>query len=420
MWYSIFKLASIIFGGIVAALGEFFEYRKNGKVTKIGKTALLLFSFSVISAVVFSFLEDKKDKDNDALQEKRYKSNIDTIQSIAGQLTTVQQQYEYNSKIEELRYYKNLNKLEDIILHIQSENFANNKRHLQSLDSLSKITNGLLELNDKAISIISSTEKLNNASNEVLRDLERVYYAIEPLEMSFQTSLKVDKEKISLFLANQDLFPYKKYYNINSDTVEFRSANSLTLNLPIDTMLKTHKTYFDKSSTNSIAASEINLEIKVKPKVAPYVDIIYKAKSNEAVDLKKILIVNDTVHQFYKGLKFSTNVISTRLKNLNDFLGSKLQFRIYYMVNDSSKNINTIKIKDLQLSFGKSPKHVLKIENSDLKEIKTFVYHSDFMDRLDKLNFHMIFIDFEMEITEGLFRKLISTNRYVELELYDE
>jgi hypothetical protein len=47
MWYTIFKILSIVLAGIIAIFGDFFEYRKEGKLTRNGKIALALFLTSL-------------------------------------------------------------------------------------------------------------------------------------------------------------------------------------------------------------------------------------------------------------------------------------------------------------------------------------------------------------------------------------
>jgi hypothetical protein len=348
------------------------------------------------------------------VEEARFKSNIDTLKVVADKLNKIEKQYKENADIEAERHRLNLNKLllvnsnlRNIISKLQAQNDSNYKRHLQSLDSLSKVTKELLTINNKTIDIISSTEKLNTATNEILRDIEKNYFPIDPLQIDFNISFKI-KEELIPFPKKDNAFHIKK---LNSnDSVEF-NKNSFHLSKSLDNKIsskawmdlyKIRDYLFQKSSPKALIASSVSITIEVangKSDLTP--DLIYKGETNESLDLKKIVLTGNSVKQFYKNISLTNKIYTTRIKNLNDLKNSTLKFFIFFQIDDSLNYIDVKALDDLQLNFGISPKYRLQVNN---KKLEGYSVNEDAFKKRE-IGINSIGIWFNVILDEEMFKK---------------
>ncbi len=154
------KIFLLILAGIITILGDLFEYRKDGKFTIIGVTALIVILISVLGAITIEFNQYEEQAVESKKQNERHLQTINESKKIASTqhsltlnlLTVIDSLHNLNTNLTTAQYLNYLaqqgiiGQLNNTLHVLDSTNKTNNKQFSTTIDSIRKIYYGLNEI----------------------------------------------------------------------------------------------------------------------------------------------------------------------------------------------------------------------------------------------------------------------------------
>lgn len=170
---SFLKILLIILANITAILGEFFEYKSNGKLTRIGVIALMLFIFLIMSAIIVEIIDQRNNTSDVKNENLRFEST----------------QAKLNKNIKEVKIiYDSLQTFSKYSMEWFNEENIKLQNSIENIDLLNHKTNTTLQ-----------------ELSSVKQEIEESNFGIFPIKFSFSIRITLDSTSISkLTLVRKD------------------------------------------------------------------------------------------------------------------------------------------------------------------------------------------------------------------------
>jgi len=249
--YTTAKIISFVVAGLLTILGEFVTYKKDGKITRWGITALVLILLA-FGIGIYCYLEEQKSIEEDnRVQQDRYETNVNKLDSIAFDLLGV------------------TNELNDLFSQNYEQSLTDSTRFSNNMDNLSFITNDLFQVrSDIQEQNTVGQERFQETRNKiltVLHDISAINYPITPVEIEVTIEYIPSKQKADELrdFLNLDFYDKKsgrinrkwraKVYQVNSEELNalFTRENEIFRSTIVSEMFCSLNFYGNPDSVNS-------------------------------------------------------------------------------------------------------------------------------------------------------------------------